>query len=64
MITKKTLFTITCDLSRQKELDPNPRISQQLECIFMLDAAPQVLKILDKLKETKLQFSKGTTKVL
>ena len=55
---------IACDLSRQKELDVDPRSIQQIECNFMLDTDAQVLTILEKSKQSVLEFSKGTTKVL
>ena len=52
---------IACDLSKQKELDADPRAIQQLEIVFMLDTASQIL---EKSKETILEFSKGETRVL
>ena len=61
---KKHYSIIACDLSRQKVLDLNPRIALQLEILFMLNTDSQILTILQKSKETKLEFSKGTTKVL
>ena len=57
---KKHYSIIACDLSRQKELGPDPRSAQQLEIMFMLDTNSQILTILEKSKETKL----GTTKIL
>ena len=61
---KKHYSIIACDLSKQTELDPDPRKMQQLECVFMSDTDSQILTILEKSKEPKLEFSKGTTKVL
>ena len=48
----------------KKELDSDPRAIQQLEVVFMLNVNSQILKILEKSKETILEFSKGETKVL
>ena len=59
---KKHYSIITCNLSRQKALDPNPKIALQLEIVFMLGINAQILTILEKSKKT--EFSKGTTKVL
>ena len=55
---------ITCNLSKQKELDSDPRAIKQIEKVFMLNADAQILTILEKSKETILEFSKGTTKKL
>ena len=55
---------IACDLSKQNELDADPGVIQPLEIIFMLDTNSQILAILEKLRETILEFNKGTTKVL
>ena len=49
---KKQYSIIACDLSKQKELDADPRIIQQLEGAFMLDTDAQILTILEKSKET------------
>ena len=61
---KKHYSIIACDLSRQRELGPNPRSAQQIEIVFMLDTYSQILTILEKSKVTKLKLSKGATKVL
>ena len=61
---KDHYLIIACDLPKQKELDADPRIIQQLECILMLKRNAQDLTILEKFKETVLEFSKGTTSVL
>ena len=53
-----------CNLSPQKELDANPRSIQQIEANFMLDTNSQILTVLEKSKETILELSKGTAKVL
>ena len=55
---------ITIDLSKQKELDADSRAIQQIEFYGMLKTNSQVCRILEKSKETVLQFSKGTAKVL
>ena len=55
---------IAVDLSKQKELDADPRAIQQIELYGMLKAYSQVCKILVKSKETVLEFYKGTAKVL
>ena len=61
----KNHYLITaCDLSKQKELDADPRSIQQIEIVFVLGTNSQILTILEKSKETVLEFSKGTTKVL
>ena len=54
---------IPATLSFQKELDFDPRLIQQVVVVFMLDTASQILTILEKSKETILEFSKGTAKV-
>ena len=60
----KDHYLITaCDLSKQKELDADPRTIQQIETVFMLNTDAQILTVLEKSKETILEFSKGTTKV-
>ena len=55
---------IAVDLSKQKELDPDPRAIQQIEFYEMLKTNSQVCTVLEKSKETILEFYKGTTKVL
>ena len=61
----KDHYLITaCNLSKQKELDADPRTIQQIEVTFMLDTNPQILTVLEKSKETISEFSKGATKVL
>ena len=48
-------------------LDSDPKVIQQIEFIFKLDNTDnntaQVLTLLEKEKETILEFSKGTAKV-
>ena len=55
---------ITVDLSKQKELDADPRAIQQMECYGMLKTNSQVCTVLEKSEETVLEFYKGTAKVL
>ena len=62
---------ICCDLSKQKVLDSNPKANQQVEFNYKLDNTrttdqggnrAQILTVLEKEKETNLEFSKGTVK--
>ena len=57
---------IAVDLSRQKALDPDPRAIQQINFTANLDRAgrTRIYFILEKSKETKLNFAQGTIKVL
>ena len=55
---------IAVDLSKQKELDADPRDVQQTEFYGMLKTNSQVCTVLEKSKETLLEFYKGTAKVL
>ena len=55
---------IAVDLSKQKELDADSRAIQQIEFYGMLNTNSQVCTVLEKLKETMLEFYKGTVKVL
>ena len=55
---------IAIDLSKQKQLDADSRAIQQTEFYGMLKTNSQVCAILEKLKETMLEFYKGTKKVL
>ena len=52
------------DLSKQKELDADPRAIKQIEFLGKLGTDSQVCTILEKSKETVLEFYKGTVKVL
>ena len=52
------------DLSKQKELEADPRAIQQIEFYGKLGTDSQVCTVLEKLKETILKFDKGTVKVL
>ena len=55
---------IAVDLSKQKELDVDPRAIQRIEFYEMLNTNSQVCTVLEKPKETVLEFYKGTAKVL
>ena len=55
---------IAIDLSKQKDLDADSRAIQQIEFYGMLKTKSQVRTVLEKSKETTLQFSKGTAKAL
>ena len=61
---KKNYRLITADLSKQKILDADPRVIQQI--IFTGKAIQNIVVyyILEQSKETILKFSKGTTNVL
>ena len=55
---------IAVDLSKQKELDADPRAIQQIEFYGISKADSQVCTVLEKSKEKILEFYKGTAKVL
>ena len=55
---------IAVDLCKQKELDADLRAIQQTEFYGMLKTNSQVCTVLEKSKETVLEFYKGTAKVL
>ena len=55
---------IAVDLSKQNELDADPRAIQQIEFYGKLGTNSQVCTILEKSKETVLEFYKGTSKGL
>ena len=54
---------IAADLSKQKELDADPRAIQQIEFKYMLGTDSTIYWVLEKSKETMLEFYKGTVKV-
>ena len=54
---------VAVDLSKQKELDPDPRAIQQIEFKYMLETNSTIYWVLEKSKETILEFYKGTVKV-
>ena len=55
---------IAVDLSKQKELDADPRATQKIEFYGKLETNSQVCTILEISKETALESYKGTTKIL
>ena len=54
---------VAADLSKQKELDADPRAIQQSEFNYMLGTNSTIYWVLEKSKETILEFYKGTVKV-
>ena len=54
---------VAVDLSKQKELDADPRAIQQIEFKYMLETNSTIYRVLEKSKETILEFYKGTVKV-
>ena len=55
---------IVFDLSKQKELDADPRTIKQIKFYGMLKTNSQLCTVLEKSKETVLEFYKGTEKAL
>ena len=55
---------IAVNLSKQKELDADPRAIQQIEFYGKLETDSQVCTVLEKSKETVLKRYKGTATVL
>ena len=57
---------ITIDLSKQQELDADPRAIQQINFTANLDRAGNTTMffIIEQAKETVFEFSQGTVKVL
>ena len=63
---KKHYKLIAVDLSKQKELDADPRAIQQIEFKYMVEGNNNnstIYWLLEKSKETILEFYKGTVKV-
>ena len=66
---KKNYRLLAADLSKQKALDADSRTIQQIIFTDKIKASVANTRvvtfyILEKSKETELEFSKGTTKVL
>ena len=61
---EKNYRLIVADLSKQKALDVDPKAIQQIIFTGKTDNTIRVYYILEQSKETILEFSKGTTKVL
>ena len=60
---KKHYKLVAVDLSKQKELDADPRAIQQIEFKYRLGTNSTIYWVLEKSKETILEFYKGTVKV-
>ena len=54
---------VAVDLSKQKELDADPRAIQQIEFKYILPTNSTIYWVLEKSKETILEFYKGTVQV-
>ena len=63
---KENYKMIAIDLSRQIELDADPRAIQQIDFTTNLDRAGNttIFFIIKEAKETNFEFSQGTVKVL
>ena len=66
---KKNYRLIAADLSKQKDLDADSRATQQIRFTCKIKSTVQdrrviIYHILEQLKETILEFTKETTKVL
>ena len=69
LISEKNYRLIAADLSKQKDLDADSRAIQQIIFTAKIKATVAntrivIFYVLEKSKETILEFSKGTTKVL
>ena len=64
LIFLKNYILIAADLSKQKVLDVDSRAIQQIIFAGKANAGAMIYYILEQSKETILQYSKGTTKVL
>ena len=60
---KKHYKLVAVDLSKQKELDADPRAIQQIEFKYILETNSTIYWILEKSTETISEFYKGTVKV-
>ena len=60
---KKNYKLVAVDLSKQKELDADPRAIQQIEFKYMLVTNSTIYWVLEKSKETILEFYKGIVRV-
>ena len=61
---EKSYRLIAADLNKQKALDADSRAIQQIIFTGKASAGVMIYYILEQSKETKLEFSEGTTKVL
>ena len=60
---KKHYKLVAVDLSKEKESDADPRAIQQSEFKYVLETDSAIYWVLEKSKETILEFYKGTVKV-
>ena len=60
---KEDYELVAADLSKQKELDADPRAVQQIGFKYMLETNSTIYWVLEKSKETILEFYKETVKV-
>ena len=60
---KRHYKLVAVDLYKQKELDADPRAIQQIELKYMLGTNSTIYWVLEKSKESILEFYKGTVKV-
>ena len=60
---KKNYKLVAFDLSKQKELDADPTAIQQIEFKYMLETNSTIYWVLEKSKETILEFYKEAVKV-
>ena len=61
---KKHYKLVAVDLSKQKELDADPRTIQQIEFKYMLETNSTIYRVLKKSKETILDFTKELLKYI
>ena len=64
LFKKKNYRLIAANLIKQKALDTDSRAIQQIICTGKANVSAMIYYILNQSKETALQFSTGTTKVL
>ena len=55
---------VAVDLSKQRELDADPRAIQQIEFKYMLETNSTIYWVLEKSKETILNFTKEQLKYI
>ena len=60
---KKHYKLVAVDLYKQKELDADPKAIQQIEFKYILPTNSTIYWVLEKSKETILEFYKGTVKI-
>ena len=61
---KKHYKLVAVDLSKQKELDADPRAIQQIEFKYMLPTNSTIYWVLEKSKETILEFTNELLKYI